>query len=1105
MKYILALDIGIASVGWAVLDKESENVIEAGSNIFPEASAADNQLRRDMRGAKRNNRRLKTRINDFIKLWENNNLSIPQFKSTEIVGLKVRAITEEITLDELYLILYSYLKHRGISYLEDALDDTVSGSNAYANGLKLNAKELETHYPCEIQQERLNTIGKYRGQSQIINDNGEVLDLSNVFTIGAYRKEIQRVFEIQKKYHPELTDEFCDGYMLIFKRKRKYYEGPGNEKSRTDYGIFTTQLDANGDYIKKDNIFEKLIGKCSVYPEELRAAAASYTAQEYNLLNDLNNLTINGRKLEENEKHEIVERIKSSNTINMRKIISDCMGENIDDFAGARIDKSGKEIFHKFEVYNKMRKALLEIGIDISNYSREELDKIGYIMTINTDKEALMEAFQESWIGLPEEVKQCFIDMRKSNGALFNKWQSFSLKIMNELIPEMYAQPKEQMTLLTEMGVTKGTQEEFAGLKYIPVDVVSEDIFNPVVRRSVRISFKILNAVLKKYKALDTIVIEMPRDRNSEEQKKRINDSQKLNEKEMEYIEKKLAVTYGIKLSPSDFSSQKQLSLKLKLWNEQDGRCLYSGKTIDPNDIINNPQLFEIDHIIPRSISFDDARSNKVLVYRSENQKKGNQTPYYYLTHSHSEWSFEQYKATVMNLSKKKEYAISRKKIQNLLYSEDITKMDVLKGFINRNINDTSYASRLVLNTIQNFFMANDADTKVKVIKGSYTHQMRSNLKLDKNRDESYSHHAVDAMLIGYSELGYEAYHKLQGEFIDFETGEILRKDMWDENMSDEVYADYLYGKKWANIRNEVVKAEKNVKYWHYVMRKSNRGLCNQTIRGTREYDGKQYKINKLDIRTKEGIKVFAKLAFSKKDSDRERLLVYLNDRRTFDDLCKIYEDYSDAANPFVQYEKETGDIVRKYSKKHNGPRIDKLKYKDGEVGACIDISHKYGFEKGSKKVILESLVPYRMDVYYKEENHSYYLVGVKQSDIKFEKGRNVIDEEAYARILVNEKMIQPGQSRIDLENHGFKFKLSFYKNDVIEYEKDGKIYTERLVSRTMPKQRNYIETKPIDKAKFEKQNLVGLGKTKFIKKYRYDILGNKYSCSEEKFTSLLT
>ena len=757
MKLILALDIGIASVGWAVLDKESETVLEAGSNIFPEASAAGNQVRREMRQARRIKRRQRTRLDDFNKLWRKNNLSIPQYKSTEIVNLKVKALREEISLDELYLILYSYLKHRGISYLEDAQDDSLSSSNAYTNGLKENAKALEKHYPCEIQRDRLQTIGKYRGQTQITDDNNEKIDLSNVFTIGAYRKEIKKVLETQKLYHNELTDELCDDYILIFNRKRKYYEGPGNEKSRTDYGRFTTRLDQNGNYIDEENIFEKLIGKCSVYPDELRGAAASYTAQEFNLLNDLNNLTINGRKLEESEKHAIVQRIKTSNTVNMRKIIADCMGETIENFSGARIDKSGKEQFHKFETYNKMRKSLSEIGTDIDEFSRDELDKIGYIMTINTDKEALMEAFNESGLNLDDSVKECLINFRKANSSSFSKWQSFSLKIMNELIPEMYIQPKEQMTLLTEMGVAKGSSEDFAGLNYIPVDVISDEIYNPVVRRSVRISFKILNAVLKKYKVLDTIVIEMPRDRNSDEERKRITDSQKLNEKEMEFIEGKLAQIYNIKLSSSDFSSQKQLSLKLKLWNEQDGICLYSGRTIAPEDIIKNPDLFEIDHIIPRSISFDDSRSNKVLVYRSENQKKGNQTPYFYITHSDGAWTYEQFKANVMNLSKKKEYAISRKKVQNLLYSEDITKRDVLKGFINRNINDAGYASRVVLNTVQNFFKAKEADTKVKVIKGSYTHQMRSNMKLDKNRDESYSHHAVDAMLMGFSEMGYEA------------------------------------------------------------------------------------------------------------------------------------------------------------------------------------------------------------------------------------------------------------------------------------------------------------------------------------------------------------
>lgn len=39
--------------------------------------------------------------------------------------------------------------------------------------------------------------------------------------------------------------------------------------------------------------------------------------------------------------------------------------------------------------------------------------------------------------------------------------------------------------------------------------------------------------------------------------------------------------------------------------------------------------------------------------------------------------------------------------------------------------------------------------------------------------------------------------------------------------MSDEVYKQYLYRKKWSNIRNEITRAEKNVKYWYYVDHKS--------------------------------------------------------------------------------------------------------------------------------------------------------------------------------------------------------------------------------------------------------------------------------------------
>ena len=426
MGKTVALDIGIASVGWAVVDRETEKVIEAGSNIFEEAKAAENQERRSMRQARRLKRRQRTRLNDFNKLWEKYGFSIPRYQCNDVVSVKVKALHEKISLDELYFALYNYLKHRGISYLEDAEDEGAGkGSSSYINGLRMNAKELENKYPCEIQKERLEKIGKFRGQSQMSDENGQITDLNNVFTIGAYRREIEQIFNIQCEFESSLTEDFVSDYLCIFNRKRKYYEGPGNELSRTDYGKYTTQIGVDGKFITEENIFEKLVGKCSIYPDELRAAAASYTAQEFNVLNDLNNLTINGRKLDKEEKYKIISSIKQANSVNIRKIIEGVIGEKIDDLTGARVDKDNNEEFHKFETYNKMRKVLSGIDFDILTLSREELDEIGRILTINTDKESILEGFKTSSINLDENVIECLISFRRKNTSLFGKWHSF--------------------------------------------------------------------------------------------------------------------------------------------------------------------------------------------------------------------------------------------------------------------------------------------------------------------------------------------------------------------------------------------------------------------------------------------------------------------------------------------------------------------------------------------------------------------------------------------------------------------------------------------------------------------------------------------------------
>ena len=182
------------------------------------------------------------------------------------------------------------------------------------------------------------------------------------------------------------------------------------------------------------------------------------------------------------------------------------------------------------------------------------------------------------------------------------------------------------------------------------------------------------------------------------------------------------------------------------------------------------------------------------------------------------------------------------------------------------------------------------------------------------------------------------------------------------------------------------------------------------------------------------------------------------------------------------------------------------MKYCAKELGSCIDISHKYGLEKDSRKVILESLSPYRSDVYYNAGLKQYYIVGIKYSDLCFLKGEYFIDSKRYLQILREEGVLTEQHTLDDLAAIGMEFQFSLYENDYLEYEKNGEIKTERFLSRTMPKQKNYIETKSIDAPKFKnkKQNLVGLAKSKSIKKIRVDILGKRYYASKEKFSLMV-
>lgn len=1127
---VLGLDIGIGSVGVGILNKVTGEIIHKNSRIFPAAQAENNVERRTNRQGRRLTRRKKHRRVRLNHLFEESGL-ITDFTQVSInlnpYQLRVKGLTDELSNEELFIALKNMVKHRGISYLDDASDDGNSSVGDYAQIVKENSKQLETKTPGQIQLERYQKYGQLRGDFTIEED-GKKHRLINVFPTSAYRAEALRILQTQQEFNPQITDEFINSYLQILTGKRKYYHGPGNEKSRTDYGRYTTKKDSEDEYLTLDNIFGILIGKCTFYPEEYRAAKASYTAQEFNLLNDLNNLTVptETKKLSEEQKNKIITYVKNEKAMGPAKLfkyIAKLLSCDVADIKGYRIDKSDKAEIHTFEAYRKMK--TLET-IDIEQMEREKLDKLAYVLTLNTEKEGIQEALEHEFADGTFSQKQVdeLVQFRKANSSIFGKgWHNFSVKLMMELIPELYATSEEQMTILTRLGKQKTTSSSNK-TKYIDEKRLTEEIYNPVVAKSVRQAIKIVNAAIKEYSDFDNIVIEMARETNEDDEKKAIQKIQKANKDEKDAAMLKAANQYNGKaeLPHSVFHGHKQLATKIRLWHQQGERCLYTGKTISIHDLINNPNQFEIDHILPLSITFDDSLANKVLVYATANQEKGQRTPYQALDSMDDAWSFRELKAFV-----RESKTLSNKKKEYLLTEEDISKFDVRKKFIERNLVDTRYASRVVLNALQEHFRTRKIDTKVSVVRGQFTSQLRRHWGIDKIRD-TYHHHAVDALIIAASSqlnLWKKQKNTLvsysEDQLLDIETGELISDDEYKESVFKAPYQHFVDTLKSKEFQDSIL-------FSYQVDSKFNRKISDATIYATRkakldkEKKEYTYTLGKIKDIYALGTKTPSKTGFYKfldlYKKDKSQFLMYQKDRKTWDEVIeKILEQYRPFKekdkngkevdfNPFEKYRIENGPI-RKYSRKGNGPEIKSLKYYDNLLGRFVDITPS----ESKNPVALLSLNPWRTDVYYNTETRKYEFLGLKYADLCFEKGGSYgISKVKYNKIREKEGI-----------GKNSEFKFTLYKNDLILI-KDTETNRQQIFrfwSRTgkdNPKsfEKHKIELKPYEKARFEKgEELEVLGKVPpssnqlqknmqienlSIYKVRTDVLGNQHIIKNE-------
>jgi CRISPR-associated endonuclease Csn1 len=219
---------------------------------------------------------------------------------------------------------------------------------------------------------------------------------------------------------------------------------------------------------------------------------------------------------------------------------------------------------------------------------------------------------------------------------------------------------------------------------------------------------------------------------------------------------------------------QKEIT-KYRLWLEQGGCCIYTGHPINISTLLDD-NLVDIEHTIPRSLSFDDSMANLTLCdahYNRFIKKNGMPTQMMNYDHDANGYSailprLKFWKDKVNNLKERVDYWASRSKRAVNKDSKDtcirqrhlwqmefdywnsklqrFTLKEVTSGFRNNQLNDTRIISRYAYLYLKTVF------SRVEVQKGNTTAAFRKIFGLqqpDEKKDRSlHSHHAKDATML---------------------------------------------------------------------------------------------------------------------------------------------------------------------------------------------------------------------------------------------------------------------------------------------------------------------------------------------------------------------
>ena len=773
--YGIGLDIGVASVGWAVvaLDEQAQpcGLIRLGSRVFDKAEQSRGESlaapRRQARSMRRRLRRKALRRQDIYALLPRHGLpgqaELAALFQTghleDIYALRARALDEPVAPAAFARILLHLSQRRG--FRSNRLDESSREDGRLLAAVRENRACME--------QNGYRTAGEmYAKDPRFAGHKRNKAD-SYLATVSRddVEQEVNLLFAAQRGFGqvwatPELKDE----YLSILRRQRSFDEGPGGNSPY------------RGGWADR-------VGHCTLLPKERRACKNCYSFELFALLQKINHIRLvqNGetRPLTQEQRDTLRKLAHQTDSLPyplLRKKLA--LGDDV-LFSEVRYEpgKTAAACEKKYKLpamqgYHKLRRAL---GADPSAApARDRLDAIAQVLCLFKNKDTRTEKLLA--LGLDRDTAQALPAVN------FSGFGHLSVKACRMLEPHLlqgmtYDQActaagldfhghRSAPTRTLPASAPEMEAHSVQGSHSLPHTLPAsapemEEITSPVVRRAVSQTIKVVNAIIREMNKSPVYVhIELARDLSrSFDERIQLEKAMQENAAENERLMRRLREEFQLS-SPTG-----QDLVKFRLWNEQGGVCAYSLQQI-PIERLFEHGYAEVDHIIPYSRSFDDTRSNKVLVLASENRQKGNHLPLEYLQGEKRERFIVWTNTTVRNFRKR----------QNLL--KPCLTREEQDRFIQRNLQDTQHMASFLLNYIRDHLAFADHPAagrqRVTALSGGVTAHLRKRWGLTKIREDGDLHHALDAAVIACATQGMVGqisgyYHRIEGQYIQAADG----------------------------------------------------------------------------------------------------------------------------------------------------------------------------------------------------------------------------------------------------------------------------------------------------------------------------------------------